>query len=107
MKSLFLAAAACALAGALVTSPADAQRRHAYAHRHYPARHVVVWHDRSDWRQGGYVSRYDYNRGAVVDYRVHRLRRPPAGYEWRRVDNNYVMVAIATGLIASIIASHN
>ncbi len=105
MKRLLLAGAACVLASTAITAPADAQRHH-HA-RHYPSRHAAVWHDRSDWRQGGYVSRYDYNRGVVVDYRVHRLRRPPAGYEWRRVDNNYVLVAIATGLIASIIASHN
>ncbi len=107
MKSLLLASAACVLAGALVTGSAQAQPRHFYAHHRVPARHVVVWHDRSDWRRGGYVSRTDWNRGAVVDYRVHRLSRPPSGYEWRRVDNNYVLVAVATGLIASIIASHN
>ncbi len=63
------------------------------------------WRERSSWYRGGYVSRYDYNRGAYVDYRYHHgLYRPPYGYEWRRVDNNYVLVAIASGLIATIIA---
>ena len=62
------------------------------------------WHDHSEWRRGGYVSRYDYDRGYGVDYRSYRrLYPPPYGYEWRRVDNNYVLVAIASGLIASII----
>ena len=28
---------------------------------------------------------------------------PTYGYEWRRVDDNYVLAAVATGLIASII----
>jgi len=65
------------------------------------------WHDRSDWRRGGYVSRYDYDRGYVVDWRYRRgLYRPPYGYEWRRVDDNYVLVAIASGLIASIISGY-
>ncbi|MDV6330150.1 RcnB family protein [Asticcacaulis sp. 201] len=61
------------------------------------------WRDRSDWRRGGYVSYVDWHRGYVVDYRHHHLRRPPYGYEWRRVDNNYVLAAVATGLIASVI----
>jgi Ni/Co efflux regulator RcnB len=64
------------------------------------------WRDRSDWRRGGYVSYYDWNRGYYVDYRHHLLRRPPRGYEWRRVDDNYVLAAVAGGLIASIILNN-
>jgi Ni/Co efflux regulator RcnB len=41
-----------------------------------------------------------------VDYRSHHLRHPPRGYQWVQADNNYVLVAVATGLIASVIASH-
>ena len=62
------------------------------------------WRDRSDWRRGGYVSYNDWDRGYAVDYRRHRhLYAPPRGYEWRRVDNNYVLAAVATGLIAGLI----
>ena len=62
------------------------------------------WHDRSDWRPGGYVARNDWDRGYRVDYRSYRgLYAPPYGYEWRRVDNNYVLAQIASGLIASLI----
>jgi Ni/Co efflux regulator RcnB len=61
----------------------------------------------SDWHQGGKIGHDDWNRGQHVDYRSHHLRKPPRGYEWRQVDNNYVLAAAATGLIASIIlASH-
>ena len=78
-----------------------------YSHDYYRTPRYNGWHDRSDWRRGGYVSRYDYNRGYVVDYRYHRgLYRPPYGYEWRRVDNNYVLVALATGLIAAFISGY-
>ena len=49
---------------------------------------------------------YYQSRDYYVDYRVHHLRAPPPGYRWVEVDNNYVMVALATGLIASLIA-HN
>jgi Ni/Co efflux regulator RcnB len=56
-----------------------------------------------DWHQGGKIGHDDWNRGQKVDYRSHHLRKPPRGYEWRQVDNNYVLAAAATGLIASII----
>jgi Ni/Co efflux regulator RcnB len=60
-----------------------------------------------DWHQGGKIGHDDWGRGSRIDYRQHHLRKPPRGYEWRQVDNNYVLAAAATGLIASIIlASH-
>jgi Ni/Co efflux regulator RcnB len=58
------------------------------------------------WRKGGKIERSDWNRGHKVDYRQHKLRKPPRGYEWREVDGNYVLAAAATGLIASIILSN-
>ena len=63
------------------------------------------WSTRSDFRQGGRVAREDWQRGRVVDYRVKHLRPPPRGYEWREVGGRYVLAAVATGLIASIIMS--
>jgi len=77
--------------------------RHYDNHRGYDRGYHNGWRDRSDWRRGGYVSYNDWHRGYYVDYRRHRLSRPPYGYEWRRVDNNYVLAAVATGLIASVI----
>jgi Ni/Co efflux regulator RcnB len=35
-----------------------------------------------------------------VDWRAHHLRQPPGGYQWVQVDGQYVLVALATGLIA-------
>ena len=60
------------------------------------------------WGRGERLSRdYYEDRGHYVDYRVYHLRRPPPGYRWVRTDdNNYAMVALATGLIAAIIASN-
>jgi len=60
----------------------------------------------ADWRKGGHIANNDWNRGQRVDYRHYHLRKPPRGYEWRRVDNNYVLAAAATGLIASIILAN-
>jgi Ni/Co efflux regulator RcnB len=61
----------------------------------------------ADWHNGGHIQQADWGRGQKIDYRQHHLKAPPHGYEWRQVDNNYVLAAAATGLIASIIiASH-
>jgi Ni/Co efflux regulator RcnB len=66
-----------------------------------PAAHV----DHPEWRQGARIAPSDWSRGQQVDYRSHHLRAPPRGYEWRQVDGNYVLAAVATGVIASVIAS--
>jgi Ni/Co efflux regulator RcnB len=60
------------------------------------------------WARGQRLPRnYYQDRSHYVDYRTHHLRRPPAGYRWVRTDDsNYAMVAIASGLIASIIAGN-
>ena len=39
----------------------------------------------------------------VVDYRQHRLAPPPRGQQWVQVGADYVLVAVATGIIANII----
>src|SRR6185437_10763384 len=57
----------------------------------------------NQWRAGGHIARNDWRRGVVIKYRDHHLRRPPRGYEWREVDGNFVLAAVTTGLIASII----
>ncbi len=35
--------------------------------------------------------------------RSHHLRKPPRGYEWRNVDGDYVLGAVATGVIADLL----
>jgi Ni/Co efflux regulator RcnB len=55
------------------------------------------------YRRGQRMGYNDWNNAPVVDYRQRHLRRPRAGYEWRERNGSYVMVAIATGLIASVL----
>jgi Ni/Co efflux regulator RcnB len=62
-----------------------------------------VHHD--EWRKGYHMRHEDWDRGQRIDYRTYRLRRPPRGYEWRQVDGNFVLAAVATGIIASVIAA--
>ena len=63
-------------------------------------------HPRAEWRRGGYVPR-EYRGGNYVvnDWRSHRLQQPPRGYQWVGVGGDFVLAAIATGLIGQIIAS--
>lgn len=92
------------------------------------------WNDRNrndrDWKKPGYKkqddrygNRYDrrsaksyrwahgkqvpaWQRKHVVrDYDRYGLRRPAYGQQWVRVDNDFLLVSIASGLIAGIIAS--
>ncbi len=59
------------------------------------------------WRRGQYLPRYYRDRYVVVDYRHHHLRPPPRGYHYVRDDRgDIILVAIATGLIASVLLSH-
>ena len=62
-----------------------------------------VRHD--EWKKGYHMRSEDWNRGTRVDYRTYHLRQPPNGYEWREVDGNYVLAAVTTGVIASVIAA--
>ena len=55
------------------------------------------------WARGQQMGYNDWSRAERVDYRRYHLRQPPRGYEWRRQNNQFVLAAVATGLIASII----
>ena len=57
-----------------------------------------------EWRRGGYLpSEYRNHQYVVDDWRGHRLSRPPRGYQWVQVGNDYVLAAVATGLMANLI----
>lgn len=55
------------------------------------------------WAKGQRIEKEDWDRGQHIDYHEHHLRAPPRGYEWREVDGQYVLAAIAGGVIASVI----
>jgi Ni/Co efflux regulator RcnB len=55
------------------------------------------------WRNGERMGYNDWNSAQPIDYRQHNLRRPPRGYEWRQSNGQYILGAVATGLIASAI----
>lgn len=55
------------------------------------------------WGRGQQMGYNDWRNARQVDYRRHNLRQPPRGYEWRRTNDRYVMAAVATGMIISVI----
>jgi Ni/Co efflux regulator RcnB len=75
-----------------------------FAQDHHDDHHdEYVRHD--EWKKGYHMKQEDWHRGQPVDYRHYHLSEPPRGYEWRSVDGNYVLAAVATGVIASVVAS--
>jgi Ni/Co efflux regulator RcnB len=42
----------------------------------------------------------------VDDWRGHHLSAPPRGYHWVQMDGDYVLVAIATGVILQLLLNH-
>ena len=58
------------------------------------------------WGRGERMGYNDWNNAQRIDYRRYNLRQPPRGYEWRRSDDRFLMVAITTGVTASVILSN-
>lgn len=59
------------------------------------------------FRPGGRLPPAYRSRHYVVDdWRAHRLTPPPRGYHWVQVGADYVLVAIATGIILQMILGY-
>jgi Ni/Co efflux regulator RcnB len=50
-----------------------------------------------------YPAEYRNRQYVVNDWRGHHLSAPPRGYQWVQSGNDYVLIAIASGIIASLI----
>lgn len=60
-----------------------------------------------DWRRGDRLpDDYRDRQYVVEDYRGYGLHQPPRGYHWVGVNGDYVLAAIATGVIAQIVLSN-
>nr|HET7858072.1 RcnB family protein [Caldimonas sp.] len=73
-------------------------------------RHGNDWRGRGagpehNWYRGSYLPReYRSHNYVVDDWRAHHLYAPPSGYHWvQSPGGDYVLAAIATGLIAAIL----
>jgi Ni/Co efflux regulator RcnB len=69
-----------------------------------PVRYVYPADYRAySWRVGQRLPHSYRAPSYYVDYRDYRLAPPPYGYHWVRVDNDIVLMAIATGIIAEVL----
>lgn len=82
-----------------------------YEGRHYHGRYRVVRYYPPQnyryhrWHRGAYLpAAYYAPRYVVHNYSTYRLRPPPRGYHWVRVDNDVILAAIATGLVANVVS---
>lgn len=123
MKRLMITAVtASLLAGAALSGTAVAQPRHhddrrdrmeqqrAYEKGRRDQARAEDRRDRREYRRWAKGQRLDARYRAdsyyVRDYRRYGLRQPPRGYRWQRVNDQYVLAAVATGLIASVIIAN-
>jgi Ni/Co efflux regulator RcnB len=59
---------------------------------------------RHDFYRGRPLPReYRNHNYAVNDWNSHRLHKPPRGYQWFQTGADYVLVAVATGIIAEVV----
>lgn len=94
MKAPLIASALMSIAVVAASAPALADDHD---------NHQYIRHE--EWKKGAKIQNEDWNRGEHVDYHDRHLRAPPRGYEWRQVDGNYVLAAVATGVIASVVVA--
>ncbi|MEO7640269.1 MAG: RcnB family protein [Ramlibacter sp.] len=56
------------------------------------------------FHRGGHIPQEYRSRQYVVsDWRGHHLSAPPRGHQWVQVGSDYVLIAVATGLIANLL----
>lgn len=102
----------------------QAQRHDPHDRRNAQARHPKRPHNQertqNDERHGGrgagpehqfyqgerMPAQYRSYQYVVNDWRSHRLNAPPRGYHWVQTGSDYVLVAIATGVILQLILSN-
>lgn len=115
MKTLNRLLVALALSGAssmVFAQHWDDNHDHRDDHGHYDRDHHDDrgYHDDHGYRGGPHHwargGRYNGPVYEVRDYGHYRLRPPPRGYHWvRGDDSNFLLVAVATGVILDI-ATH-
>jgi Ni/Co efflux regulator RcnB len=62
-----------------------------------------VIRDNPHWSKGDRLpTEYRSNQYVVSDWKNNHLRKPPRGYHWVQANNQYVLAAVASGVIADI-----
>jgi Ni/Co efflux regulator RcnB len=79
------------------------QERRGHSDRDHADRGRGAGPDHNFYRGGRLPTQYRSHQYVVNDWRGHHLSAPPRGYQWVQTGGDYVLVAIATGIIASIL----
>jgi Ni/Co efflux regulator RcnB len=59
------------------------------------------------WNRGDRLpAQYRDRQYVVNDWRGHHLSAPPRGYQWVQNGSDYLLVAIATGIITQLLLNH-
>ncbi len=120
MKRLVLSAIALSM---LALPAVEAQAAPRHGQQQNMERHDSHWNGKPDQfrrkpdaRKKSVVRKHGWVRGnhlpswqrkqVVRDYHRHGLRRPGYGQQWVKVDNEYLLISIASGIIAGLIAAH-
>lgn len=94
---------ALAAPSALADPPAHARAKGAPAHAGGPHGAPPGW-VKNAWRKGDRIPLAEIDGYWVDDYPRYRLHAPPPGHRWvRQADDRYLLVAVASGLIAEIL----
>jgi Ni/Co efflux regulator RcnB len=79
------------------------KHRKSFKQQKHVKKQDVRRHQQKRWGKGQRMQ--DWKRhGAVRDYHRHGLRKPGRGQQWIKVDNDYLLIAISSGVIAGILA---
>jgi Ni/Co efflux regulator RcnB len=110
-KTIGMTAALAMLAGPALAQQGPPPPYHSnqgpqYEQHPPPPMHQEPQHEAYGPPHGGWHEGDHYNGGReTVDWHQHHLHQPPQGYEWVQSGNQFVMIAVTTGIIAGIIAS--
>lgn len=79
--------------------------RHVDRHvdKHVTIEKRVIVKKKERWSRGHRLSPAERRHMAQVrDYRRYKLRQPPRGQQWVRVDNDFLLISLATGVIVGL-----
>ncbi len=111
MKRIVLALAAVSMLAAPVAAQAhpsgngsQVEYRHNRKPPHHKHHHYKPAPKHHHWSKGKRVPAWQ-RKHMVRDYHRHGLKRPGRGQEWVRVDSSYLLINMASGIIAGMIAA--
>lgn len=104
MKRLFTVLLAASVLAMPLTATAQVQpapaSKQVVVQKEVVKKKVVV--RKGGWVKGRRLSASDRRRAAEIDYRSYQLTAPPRGYHWVRINGNFLLVGITSGLISKV-----